>query len=103
MKGLKGVLVLAFVGAAAGTLFADGMAGMDMGGMNMPAATPKTTVKSAAQKPKKVKAGAKAVKKHQRWVCPMHDGGWSDHPGKCPNCGMDMVLETDQDTPPAKP
>ena len=41
---------------------------------------------------KKTKAAKKAaVKEH--WVCPMHDGGESDHAGKCPKCGMDLVLE----------
>jgi hypothetical protein len=33
------------------------------------------------------------VAKKQHWVCPMHDGGESDHPGKCPKCGMDLILE----------
>lgn len=37
---------------------------------------------------KKAKAAAK-----EHWVCPMHDGGESDHAGKCPKCGMDLVLE----------
>lgn len=34
-----------------------------------------------------------APAKKQHWVCPMHDGGESDHPGKCPICGMDLELE----------
>jgi hypothetical protein len=35
------------------------------------------------------------IAKHEHWVCPMHDGGESDHPGKCPKCGMDLVLVKD--------
>lgn len=49
------------------------------------------------------KKGAVAAKaKRQRWVCPM-DGYVSDHPGKCPRCGMDLVLERDDSAPAAKP
>lgn len=57
-------------------------------------ATAKVDEKKAATKVKKSKKGkktAKAVK--ERWVCPMHDGGESDHAGKCPKCGMDLVKE----------
>lgn len=48
-----------------------------------------TAVKS--KKAKKAKPVAAAAKEH--WVCPMHDGGESDHAGKCPKCGMDLVKE----------
>jgi Cu+-exporting ATPase len=27
----------------------------------------------------------------EHWICPMHDGGESDHAGKCPKCGMALV------------
>ena len=49
----------------------------------------------AAVKPKKAKVKAKAAKVavKEHWVCPMHDGGESDHAGKCPKCGMDLVKE----------
>jgi hypothetical protein len=40
-------------------------------------------------------AVAAVTLKKQHWVCPMHDGGESDHPGKCSKCGMDLVLEKD--------
>ena len=57
--------------------------------------TAKSDVKEHAPMKKKGKmkkvAKAKAVKEH--WVCPMHDGGESDHAGKCPKCGMDLVKE----------
>ena len=43
-------------------------------------------------KAKKLKK-AKTVAAKEHWVCPMHDGGESDHAGKCPKCGMDLVLE----------
>ena len=46
--------------------------------------------KVSVKKEKKMKT--KAAKK-EHWVCPMHDGGESDHAGKCPKCGMDLVLE----------
>ena len=43
---------------------------------------------------------AKAAKAHnprgahkEHWVCPMGDGGESDHAGPCPKCGMDLVLD----------
>lgn len=29
--------------------------------------------------------------KAAKYVCPMNDGGESNHAGKCPNCGMDLV------------
>ena len=40
--------------------------------------------------PKKEEKAMQAKKEH--WVCPMHDGGESDHAGKCPKCGMDLVM-----------
>lgn len=30
----------------------------------------------------------------QRYVCPMHQHIVRDHPGKCPICGMDLVLQS---------
>lgn len=45
-----------------------GMAGMDHGNKERPVSTPK-----------------------QMYVCPMHATVTSDKPGKCPQCGMDMV------------
>jgi hypothetical protein len=41
----------------------------------------------------KAVAKAPAPAKHSHWVCPMHDGGESDKPGKCPKCGMDLIEE----------
>ncbi len=51
----------------------------------------KAKAKVKAKKSKKVKKAMEA--KHEHWVCPMHDGGESDHAGKCPKCGMDLVKE----------
>jgi Cu+-exporting ATPase len=48
--------------------------------------------KAKAKAKKKAKAAAKPAAK-ARYVCPMHDGGESDHPGHCPKCGMDLVEE----------
>jgi hypothetical protein len=42
------------------------------------------------KKGKKTKKAAKAEAKKTVWVCPMGDYT-SDKPGKCPNCGMDLV------------
>ncbi len=42
------------------------------------------------KKVKKAKKTAKAESKKTVWVCPMGDYT-SDKPGKCPNCGMDLV------------
>ena len=43
-----------------------------------------------AKKKKKTKKAAKVESKKTVWVCPMGDFT-SDKPGKCPNCGMDLV------------
>lgn len=87
-------LALALAPGVAG--FADGMAGMDMSGKDKGMAMPATsTAKPSAKAVKSAKPKAKKIAakpgKHKHWVCPMHDGGESDHPGKCPKCGMDMV------------
>ena len=33
----------------------------------------------------------------QTYTCPMHQEVKSDKPGKCPKCGMDLVLEDKKD------
>jgi len=50
---------------------------------------------SAHEEAAKPKAAAAAAAK-EHWVCPMHDGGESDHAGKCPKCGMDLVKEEEE-------
>ena len=70
-----------------------GMAGADAGPVS-PTAKPKPAAAvhvSKLKKAKKPKPLAAAKKEH--WVCPMHDGGESDHAGKCKKCGMDLVRE----------
>lgn len=52
-----------------------------------PAAATTPVVKA---KKKKTKKAAKTEAKKTVWVCPMGDYT-SDKPGKCPNCGMDLV------------
>jgi hypothetical protein len=47
----------------------------------------------AKLKQAKTKGAAKKAAVKEHWVCPMHDGGESDHAGKCPKCGMDLVKE----------
>lgn len=48
-------------------------------------------MKMGKKKAKHSKEGK--MDKHTHWVCPMHDGGEGDKPGKCPKCGMDMEEE----------
>lgn len=36
-------------------------------------------------------AGATAPTRASTWICPMHPGYTSDHPGTCPICHMDLV------------
>ena len=111
----KWILGLAIVAAPfwAGAADMDKMSKEDMDKMNKPAATatPVTKAKTTKKKTKKIKKEvtakgdemntgksetktAKAVSaKKEHWVCPMHDGGESDHAGACPKCGMALVLE----------
>jgi rubrerythrin len=49
-----------------------------------------TTPTVKAQKRKKIKKAAKSQSEKTVWVCPMGDFT-GDKPGKCPNCGMDLV------------
>lgn len=44
-------------------------------------------VKAGAAGPTEVRKGKEAA----AWHCPMHPTVTSDHPGKCPLCGMDLV------------
>lgn len=46
-------------------------------------------LKGAEKAPAKGKKSSKNGK--DLWICPMHDGGHSDHAGKCPICGMDLI------------
>lgn len=50
--------------------------------------------------PEKASAPAKPGKAAaQTYTCPMHPKVTSDKPGKCPECGMDLVLKkTDEKT-----
>jgi mannitol-specific phosphotransferase system IIBC component len=61
-----------------------------MAGVSATAKPMKAKVKKSSKK-RKTKKAAAAKKEH--WVCPMHDGGESDHAGPCPKCGMDLVKE----------
>lgn len=40
---------------------------------------------------------------HQIYYCPMHPNYTSDKPGKCPICGMDLVLKPESEKTPAEP
>lgn len=44
-----------------------------------------------AELKRRAKGQEPARAQHSHWVCPMHDGGEGDKPGKCPKCGMDLV------------
>ena len=61
---------------------------------------PVPVTKTAKPKGKKKKIAKAPMKEH--WVCPMHDGGESDHPGACPKCGMDLVLDSMSKAEPSK-
>jgi hypothetical protein len=98
----NGVLVFAVCAAASALQAADMGARVTPGagggaeGVVSPRATPPG--KPPQRKPKKKTSAPKAKPAHaERWVCPMHDGYFSDHPGRCPKCGMDLVLEKDGD------
>jgi hypothetical protein len=56
-------------------------------------AAAKTVTSVKAKKPKAKKPAKQVAAKKEHWVCPMHDGYESDHPGKCKKCGMDLVKE----------
>jgi hypothetical protein len=56
-------------------------------------AKPAAEAKHLKAKPKSKKTKPLAAAKKEHWVCPMHDGGESDHAGKCSKCGMDLVKE----------
>ena len=32
----------------------------------------------------------------KKYACPMHEDIESDKPGRCPKCGMDLVLKTNK-------
>ncbi len=68
---------------------ADGNTGTGSTTMTTPPATMATPL-AKSKKPKKSKKAAKAQSKKEVWVCPMGDYT-GDKPGKCPNCGMDLV------------
>jgi hypothetical protein len=53
-------------------------------------ARPSVVAKPTVTKPKAPKV---EPDKKEHWVCPMHDGGESDHAGKCSKCGMNLVKE----------
>jgi hypothetical protein len=82
MKKMLSVGMLALLMAPGAMALADGPA---------QAAAVTATAKVKPAKKQKAKKVAAQPAKHHHWVCPMHDGGESDHAGKCPKCGMDMV------------
>lgn len=73
----------------------ESMEGMHHEGMQSMSATAQAHkhAKKAKQAKHAKKAGTKAEAKRYHYVCPMHDGGESDKPGRCPKCGMDLVKE----------
>ena len=87
IKKLAVVTALSFfVAGASASAHEEGTAMMATSGTAKTMKAKKKLKKMAAPKKK-----IAAVKEH--WVCPMHDGGESDHAGHCSKCGMDLVLE----------
>lgn len=77
----RSILVLALLAGFSTTLWAD------------ETATPSMSQPTAQTTPTHKKKAKKAEKKKKTkiaWVCPMGDYT-GDKPGKCPNCGMDLV------------
>jgi rubrerythrin len=91
MKKLFQIAVMAAGLLALGASFshADEAAGNASAAITPQPSGPATPVVKA-KKSKKTKKTAKTEAKKAVWVCPMGDYT-SDKPGKCPNCGMDLV------------
>jgi len=53
---------------------------------------------SQVETPTGAKAPAEASAAKEQYVCPMHPEVVSDKPGKCPKCGMDLVLKPSETT-----
>jgi hypothetical protein len=61
--------------------------------MLMIAALTILSVSLYAQTGKSKKAKTKAKTEAVQYTCPMHPEVISDKPGKCPKCGMDLVVK----------
>ena len=85
------VIAAALAAGLGATLGADPISSMPRNGADGAAQAATSTAKAKPAKKAKAKKAAAKPAKHKHWVCPMHDGGEADHPGKCPKCGMDMV------------
>ncbi len=84
-KGIRLAVILAGGLLWAGAALADETAASSGATPAVSQATAVATPTTKAKKTKKAKKAAKEV-----WVCPMGDYTGSK-PGKCPNCGMDLV------------
>lgn len=67
-----------------------------------PAPKKQTTKKPSAPKTV-IKKPAVNESVKQVYTCPMHPEVLSEKPGKCPKCGMDLVLKEDKDTTAVQP
>ncbi len=84
MKKLLSLLVGIALVMATHAVWADDSTG-NGSAVSTPAVSSTPVAKHKVKKTKK-----KAVVIAKKYVCPM-DGYTSDKPGKCPNCGMDLV------------
>ncbi len=79
VNGKRRITVNKLTGMAVAGLVAGVLGGC---GGNAPATAPTT----------ETPAGAVAPAHAAKYACPMHKDETSDKPGKCPKCGMDMVV-----------
>jgi Cu(I)/Ag(I) efflux system membrane fusion protein len=64
-------------------------------GMNLVPEEEKMDMKMSADSTMQMPAVKKSSEKKNIYTCPMHPEVRSDKPGKCPKCGMNLVLESD--------
>ena len=49
-------------------------------------------VNSCSSQDNKANSTEQSISEKNSYVCPMHSDVTSDKPGKCPKCGMDLVI-----------
>lgn len=49
---------------------------------------------AASSQSEQIKKDSTDVKKAAEYTCPMHPEVVSDKPGKCPQCGMDLMIKS---------
>jgi len=67
--------------------------GAEASGEGAAASKPAATTDASAPKASAPKPAAQAAPAAQTYYCPMHPEVTSDKPGRCPQCGMNLVLK----------